>query len=75
MTYRWNAISLLFISKPVLHDLFIRYYTEDRAECSVVDAGYCLDAPNFMPAGGCQAFATFSRKGANFSEQIEVQRP
>jgi hypothetical protein len=75
MTYKYNAISLLFMMPPAFFNLCARYIMEGRDQSIEMDANYCLDAPNYMPAGGCQAFEAFGRKGANFAEQIEVTRP
>lgn len=74
MTYKYNAISLLVIMPPAFGNLVGRYIVEDRADSIQEDASYCLDAPTYMPAGACQAFEGFARKGANFAEQIEVKR-
>jgi hypothetical protein len=86
MTYEYNAISLLEIYRSSYMELVIDFLIrnhhasrQEKMECMGnlrIDAGYCLDAPDIMPGGGCQKFESFGRgHGADFAEQIEVQRP
>ena len=74
MTYRYNACSLLLRFYPSMNGMIQRYILESRTDSLLVDSHYCLDAPEYMPAGGCQTFSDFGRLGANFAEQIEVKR-
>jgi len=39
-----------------------------------IEAGYSLDAPDSMPAGGMRAFVLSARPGDSLPEQISVNR-